>query len=377
MTAVSPITRQTVGRTFIAASSALGIGALAQLGVIAWFFMARFHTPQPPPPGLAGPDAASVTPAVPRNFADPFADAGTAPAGPSPLAATPPPKPGAPQPVSQEALAAAQAQPVEEPTGQDRFIELVEQARALRERGDTYAAVTKLKEAETFDEKNPIAPAELAMTYEKMGFAEKAAEYWKRIYDMGDAAGIYFAAAEGRLKASQAMAQHEAAAMTAPPPSTPSPNAPTAPAQIVGLSAVSKLGLLEIARREITDEGAARKFVLSVPVKAKSRARIDVHDVVVQVLFYDVINDRTVERTNAQVSYKWASPPADWSDDDLETLEVTYTLPAMHVADEDRKYYGYMVLVYYKNALQDFRSDPPRLAKEMPPPRLLATESKE
>jgi hypothetical protein len=211
-----------------------------------------------------------------------------------------------------------------------------------------------------------------------MNFAEKAAEYWRKIYEMGDAAGIYFAAAEGRLKASQAVAQRDAAAVVSPPPpTTPSPAASTAPAEIVGLDGKSKLGLLEITRRDLADESASKKFVLNVPVKAKARARIDVRDVVVQVLFYDVVNEKTVERTNAQVSYKWASPPADWSDDDLETLEVTYTLPALHVSDEDRKYYGYMVLVYYKNALQDFRSDPPRLAKEMQPPRLLATEPSE
>jgi len=52
-------------------------------------------------------------------------------------------------------------------------------------------------------DQNPLPTAELAMTYEKMGFTEKAAECWKRIYDMGTAAGVYFAAAEGRLKASQ------------------------------------------------------------------------------------------------------------------------------------------------------------------------------
>jgi hypothetical protein len=376
MTAVSPITRQTVGRTFIAASTALGIGALAQLGVIAWFFMARFHTP---PPLAGAPEVPGATSAAPRNFTDPFADAGAVPmaGAPSPLAtATPPPRPPTPQPVTQEALAAA---PAEEPSGQDRFIELVEQARALRERGDTYAAVTKLKEAETFDERNPIAPAELAMTYEKMGFAEKAAEYWRRIYEMGDAAGIYFAAAEGRLKASQAAAQRDATAAVTLPQPAPAPAAPAAgtSAEKVGLSADSKLGLLEITRRDMVDEGATKKFILSVPVKARARARIDVRDVVVQVLFYDVVNERTVERTNAQVSYKWAAPPADWSDDDLETLEVTYTLPAPHVSDEVRKYYGYLVLVYYKNALQDFRSDPARLGKEMPPPRQLATESSE
>ena len=134
-------------------------------------------------------------------------------AAPGPRAVTPLPKP---TPVSQQALI-----PVPQPNGQDRFNELVEQAKTLREHGDTYAAVTKLREAQATDPNNPLATAELAMTYEKMGFNEKAAENWNRIYEMGEAAGIYYEAARGRRQATQAQVLRDAAATAAPPAAPP------------------------------------------------------------------------------------------------------------------------------------------------------------
>ena len=258
----------------------------------------------------------------------------------------------------------------------------------MRERGDTYASVTKLREAEAMGEENPLPTAELAMTYEKMGFTEKAAECWKRIYEMGESAGVYYAAAQGRFNASQAEAIRAANATGAPAapgvaaahseivtPGAGSAAATGPKGEMVGLNPTCKFGLQEITRQDETDMSAKRKFVLRVPVKAKPRARIDVHDVIVQVVFYDVVNGRSLDKTNAQVSYKWSSPPADWADDDVEVLEVSYNLPDLHVSDEDRKYYGYVVSVYYKNALQDFRSEPAALAQRAQPPAVPAGDT--
>jgi hypothetical protein len=216
---------------------------------------------------------------------------------------------------------------------------------------------------------SPIPPSELAITYEKMGFTDRAAEQWRAVYNMGEAAGIYFAAADGKLKLSQAQALKQAQKTLAP-----APTYAVNPSEKVGLSAESKLGLMEVTRRDETDPAGGRKFTLLLPVKAKPKARIDVREVIVQVLFYDLVNNRSLDRTTAQVSYKWSDPPADWSDGDLEQLEVSYNLPALHVADEERKYYGYVASVYYKNALQDFRADPPALGQRAPPPKQLATE---
>jgi hypothetical protein len=62
----SPITRQTVGKTFIVASSLLGLGALAQFGAITWAFVTRVH----PVPGEERTAEQSIPPRlVPRGCA--------------------------------------------------------------------------------------------------------------------------------------------------------------------------------------------------------------------------------------------------------------------------------------------------------------------
>jgi hypothetical protein len=373
--AVSPITRQTVGKTFIVAISVLGVGATAQLAAVAWLFVARFKTT---PPADYGPTiAVSGAAQMPgKDFSDPFADASLpsataspAPATPAPVQPTPPPAPPRPSPVSPQAFQHQVA--TTDPTQEDRFNELIDQGRLLRDRGDTYAAVTKLREAQVLDAKNPVALAELAMTYEKMGFAEKAAEYWKRIYDMGETAGVYYQAAKGKLDAAKAQTILESRNQTAS-------NAPAG--ENVGLSPTSKFGLGDITRTDEPDPAAMQRFTLHIPIKAKPRARVDAKDVTVKVDMYDVVSNgsnQVLDHTKANVTTRWASPPADWADEDVETLEVTYTLlkPPQGEPLEDRKYYGHITSVYYKNALQDFRADPPRLTQKAPPPHTLSQEA--
>lgn len=366
MSVAIPFHKHSVGRTFSIALGVLGVGALTQFSAMGWLFLTRYRS-LPPEGALVVKGSTGASLPV-REFTDPFAENAT-PAAANLPAATPPPKP-TPVPLGAEHHAA-------EPAPVDRLSELVEQGRLLRERGDTYASVTKLREAETMDDQNPLPTAELAMTYEKMGFAEKAAECWKKIYQIGESAGLYYALAVARQKEaiSEATKVSGASSTDSNVPATGMPPLTVPKGETVGLNANCKLGLQEITRTDLTDPANKRHFILKVPVKAKPRVRIDVPDVIVQVVFYDIVNGRALDRTNAQVTYKWASPPADWSDDDVETLEVTYILPEPRVSDEDRNYYGYLVSVYYKNALQDFRSDPVALAQKAPPAAALAQDS--
>src|SRR5437879_3263362 len=79
MLTASPITRQTVGKTFSIAISTLGVGAVLQLGIIGWAFATRPMNPLPnfsaaDAPTLAHLDKAPtiVPPAQPDLNADPF-----------------------------------------------------------------------------------------------------------------------------------------------------------------------------------------------------------------------------------------------------------------------------------------------------------------
>ena len=347
MLTVSPITRQSVGRTFTTAISVLGVGALLQLGAVCWAFAIRLRaqpmamsggTEEGAPllaklsnPGGGAPDLTA------DPFADPSAPGSTAPLPPKP---TPVPVPGS---------------HAEETAPANRFEELIAQGKTLRERGDTSLALTRFREAGATNPQSPIPIAELATTYEKMGLADKAGENWRRIFDMGEAAGIYFSLAEAKLKV--AMKQ-------------PGDSAPSTPdsGEVEGIASGMTLGLLPITAEDQADPASAKKFTLKIPIKSRPHAKIDAHELVIHVLFYDILNGQTVVQTSANVSSHWLTTPADWVETDTEELAVDYQLPKPEPRTrESRKYYGYIVRIYYKKQLQGAVAVPELLGQKYPP----------
>jgi hypothetical protein len=98
-----------------------------------------------------------------------------------------------------------------------------------------------------------------------------------------------------------------------------------------------------------------------------------VQDVKIHVYFYEQSEDGDVVLTESKVISQWLSPPVDWTANEPELLEVQYTLPdsglpgsAAENGAPGKKYFGYLVGVYYNNELQDFRADPASLAKDFP-----------
>src|SRR5205814_10392323 len=65
--------------------------------------------------------------------------------------------------------------------------------------------------------------------------------------------------------------------------------------------------------------------------------------------------------TSASVSNRWATPPANWLKKDVEELTVEYNLPKL---PGNRKYYGYVTWVYYKEQLQAAAASPETLRSE-------------
>src|ERR1700730_2267895 len=77
---------------------------------------------------------------------------------------------------------------------------LLKDALALREKGDTTNALAKLQEATQRDPKNASVLAEMASTYESVGLIDRSNETWRKIRELGPAAGDLFAKADQRLK---------------------------------------------------------------------------------------------------------------------------------------------------------------------------------
>jgi hypothetical protein len=97
----------------------------------------------------------------------------------------------------------------------------------------------------------------------------------------------------------------------------------------------------------------------------------------VQVFFYDLVDEQSVVQTNANVTYRWDTAPVDWNNGDIEILQVEYAASAPNPKEkimENRRYFGYVVRVYYKGDLQDMRAEPVKLLNQYPPPLTLPNE---
>jgi formylglycine-generating enzyme required for sulfatase activity/serine/threonine protein kinase len=248
----------------------------------------------------------------------------------------------------------------------DRFEQLIGQGKKLREHGDTNPALVRFREASAMNPQSPIPIAEIATTYEKMGLGAKAGEQWRQIYDMGEAAGIYFSLADAKLKVAMKEGLGKNASAVAPD------------AEVAGIASGMTLGLLPITTEDKPDDLSARRFTLHIPIKARPNSNIDAHELVIHVLFFDILNGQNVVQTSANVNSRWLTAPADWVDSDTEELAVEYQLPKP-VTDtgEKRKYFGYVVRIYYERKLQSARADPERLGQLYPAPPNLPNELNE
>ena len=348
MPAALPYSKHTPGRTFIVAISVLGIVALTQVGMLGWAFVKRVkagaRVSAIPSPVNPGPKRADERDSL--TLTDPFEDKDsmlTVDGSTEPIM-----PPARPRPVPMPRL---------NPAPDSRLGAMLQEARAERERGDTSNALTHFRDAYGLDPKNPKAIAEIAVTFEKMGLPEKAAEHWKRVYDMGESAGVYFSAAQAKMREA-VMATREGVAQ--PAHSTVQSGGGTAASATFGIGAIES--------EDFNDPKSARHLVLRVPVEQRIKTKISVKDLFIQVLFYDLLDDKPI-RTSANVSHKWSTMPLDFGEDDSELLEVEYNLPLPDARDpkrENRKYYGYIVRAYYKDELQATRSEPQVLGQRFP-----------
>jgi hypothetical protein len=130
------------------------------------------------------------------------------------------------------------------------------------------------------------------------------------------------------------------------------------PASDTSLQGSSALGIVSV-KLDGSDDNSRK---LQITIKSNPRIPIDVPQVKIQVYFYDS-DGSSITPSKAQVTSTWLSPPVDWKDREPELLEVRY-LPDS--ADSDLKFAGYVVAIYYKGDLQDYRAEPSRLSKLFP-----------
>ena len=229
---------------------------------------------------------------------------------------------------------------------QDEARVMVSEAIRLRRAGDMAGAVAKLNQALDTLPGHPRVVFEMAATYEAMGMTERASENYRILADMGLArAGSLHAIASRRLAEGLA---------------TPDRSGPEEALYI---------GNIQEIRQPGTD---SQTVVLRVDVQARPGIAIQPADVLLPVQFYDLVNGTKVEPTAAEPpTVAWTSHPIDWKEPGIETVEITHKMPPS-AADPDssgeRKYLGYLVELYYQEALLDVSARPRRLARYQVPP---------
>ena len=373
-------------RTFYAASSLLGLAALAQLVLMGVFLLRSggiaHRAPAPSAPSFA---ETLQPPVLPAEATAPPLIAAPTPAPPVAAVEAPP-----------TVLAPDLSRPTPAPALQNNASTLVEQARQLRQRGDMPSALARLREAQGSGPDNPQIIAEMALTYEAMQLPDRAFEQWQRIYNLGESIGALYYLADSKLHAVPSAAAGRGSVLPA-----------------FQENAVLKLTDVHVDR---VPDPAADKVVLKIVVKNRPGTGIDPTRVRILTYFYDLLDGRDVVLTDAQTSYAWVSPPPiDWAGDRSEVLETTYfrpkdappaaptpaptveptATPAAHNSrrgsrgkkgDADapaapapsaapapvRTYLGYIVRLYYDRQLQDDKADPVMLLQRFPSPSSLA-----
>ena len=291
-----------------------------------------------------------------------------------------PPAPAAAQPSVPPATAVTSPAP-------SLVDQLLGESKELRERGDTTNALARLQEALDSEPDNTSVLEEMAQTYESMQLFDRANDIWRRIKQISPSDSATYALADRRLKVGV-------------PPVVPSEPASANPdndvaahKDIGGNPDGPIMGISEVKTKETPDPEAETNLALEIGIKKQSSAAIDHDKVKILVFLYDIVNDKDIKLTDADVSNEWLTPKHDWSGTDPEVLLVRYVRPKTggalsesslseaaakvrpgqksrsskgSAAIGQRKYLGYIVRVYYGDDLQAVQAEPARLLQQFP-----------
>jgi len=265
---------------------------------------------------------------------------------------------------------------------------LLREGKEFRERGDTTNALARFQESLDSEPDNTGVLQEMAQTYESMQMFDRANDVWRRIKQISAADSATYALADRRLK------------VGVPAPPAVEPGGAPAEADVpsrkdVGGNADGPImGISDVKTKETPDPETETNLALEIGIKKQPGAVIDHNKVKILVFLYDVVNDKDIKLTDADVSNEWLTSKHDWSDTNPEVLLVRYVRAKTGGALSEsslseaaakvrpgqkgrgskgsadilqRKYLGYIVRVYYGDDLQAVQAEPARLLQQFPP----------
>jgi hypothetical protein len=265
--------------------------------------------------------------------------------------------------------------------------QLLREGKEFRERGDTTNALARFQEALDSEPENSGVLQEMAQTYESMQLFDRANDVWRRIKQISSSDSATYALADRRLK------------VGVPAPPTAEPGGGPAETDVPSRKDVGGnpdgpiMGISEVKTKETSDPEAETNLAVEIGIKKEPGAVIDHNKVKILVFLYDIVNDKDIKLTDADVSNEWLTSKHDWSDTNPEVLVVRYVRAKTGGALSEsslseaaakvrpgqkgrgskssadigqRKYLGYIVRVYYGDDLQAVQAEPARLLQQFP-----------
>jgi tetratricopeptide (TPR) repeat protein len=269
--------------------------------------------------------------------------------------------------------------------------QLLREGVELRERGDTTTALARLQEASESDPTNAAVLEEIAKTYEAMQLFDRSSEVWRKLREMGPSAGEAYELADRRLKLGVPTPAAAGSSVASASLDAAAPHKDVGG----GITEGSIFSITEVKTTETPDPDAETNLTLQIGLKKQPDAIIDDTKVKIQVFFYDMVDNKDIKLTDAEVNYEWLTPKHDWKETNPEILSVNYLRPKTRVVSPEsalseaaasvkpgqkgrrasssigeggqRRYLGYKILLYYDDKLQAVQAEPARLLQLFPP----------
>jgi hypothetical protein len=259
--------------------------------------------------------------------------------------------------------------------------QLLREGKEFKERDDTTNALARFQEALDSEPDNIGVLQEMAQTYESMQLFDRANDLWRRIKQISPSDSATYALADRRLKVG----------VPAPPTVEPGGGSPETDVpsrkDVGGNPDGPIMGISDVKTKETSDPETETNLALEIGIKKEPGAVIDHNKVKILVFLYDIVNDKDVKLTDADVSNEWLTSKHDWSDTNPEVRAKTGGALSESSLSEaaakvrpgqkgrgskgsadigQRKYLGYIVRVYYGDDLQAVQAEPARLLQQFP-----------
>jgi tetratricopeptide (TPR) repeat protein len=223
--------------------------------------------------------------------------------------------------------------------------QLNEEASAFRNDRDFIQAEETLKRALLIDPSHGLTLTNYALLEEQRNRPRRALNYWRRVIETG--VNVELARERARIMEEQVAGVIEEEALGR-----------------LGERLRKDIGIASVVTRPdpIPDNPAELEVDFEIKI-GKEGLRVEARKLKVQLFFYDRIGaDRL---SPAKIDAQFLNPAPDWSTGS-EVLRAKY-ISGLDNLGEQRRYYGYLIRVFYDGELQDQQARPSAILRLFPP----------